>query len=147
MSQAQYTWSEKKNSIIVSYLDIESSRRALDTAQAMLAPQGVLHVVHAILPFGMAYPAGVFLEDTSRDFEQRVFSEVEDKLRAAGYEAQLHLRFGDPVETIKDLCVELKAELLIMESAQRKGISRLFLGSVAEHMVRESPCPLLILHE
>lgn len=147
MEEKRYEWSEKKNCIVVPYLDLATTRRALDTAQVLKAPQGVIHVVHALLPFGEAYPAGIFLEDTSKDFEQHAFERVRDKLQEAGYNVKLHLRFGDPVEIITELCEELEADLLIMQSAQKKGLSRLFLGSVAEHMVRQAPCPMLVLHE
>ncbi len=37
----------------------------------------------------------------------------------------------------------LKADLIIIASHGRTGLSHLFMGSVAERVVRESPCPVL----
>jgi nucleotide-binding universal stress UspA family protein len=37
----------------------------------------------------------------------------------------------------------LKADIVIMATHGRKGLSHLVLGSVAERVVRESPCPVL----
>ena len=41
---------------------------------------------------------------------------------------------------------EWKADVVIMVTHGRKGLSHFVLGSVAERVVRESPCPVLTLH-
>ncbi len=40
---------------------------------------------------------------------------------------------------------QLHAELIVMPSHGRTGLSRLFIGSVAERVVRLAHCPVLIL--
>ena len=37
------------------------------------------------------------------------------------------------------------ADLIVMTSHGRKGAKRLFLGSVTEAVLRESPCPVLVV--
>lgn len=39
------------------------------------------------------------------------------------------------------------ADLLILGSHGRSGLSRVFLGSVAEKVVRHAPCPVLVVRE
>ena len=39
------------------------------------------------------------------------------------------------------------ADLLILGSHGRSGLSRAFLGSVAEKVVRHAPCPVLVVRE
>ena len=53
--------------------------------------------------------------------------------------------FGDPGYEIGRFAEEKNAGLVVISSHGRQGISRLLLGSVAERVVRLSPCPVLVL--
>jgi nucleotide-binding universal stress UspA family protein len=46
---------------------------------------------------------------------------------------------------IADLAKELNANLIVMPSHGRSGVSRLLLGSVAERVLRLANCPVLVL--
>jgi nucleotide-binding universal stress UspA family protein len=50
---------------------------------------------------------------------------------------------GEPGSVIVKVVKELGADSVVMATHGRKGIGRLILGSVAERVVRESPCPVL----
>ena len=50
---------------------------------------------------------------------------------------------GDPAERVLETARGLAADLIVMGTHGRKGLSRLVLGSVAERVVRESPVPVL----
>jgi nucleotide-binding universal stress UspA family protein len=56
------------------------------------------------------------------------------------------LRCGDPATEILAAIAELKPELVVMGTRGRKGLAHLFLGSVAEKVVRASPAPVLTVH-
>lgn len=129
-------------SVVVPFMDLESSKRCLDAA---VSTGATVHVLHAMVPFTGSYPMDVFSIDTQQEIKSRSREDIQKQLTEAGYEVQLHLEYGDPAHIVAQLCQEVQADLIIMESAQRKGIARWFLGSVAEHLVREAPCPLLIL--
>ena len=45
------------------------------------------------------------------------------------------------------LAKEEKADLIVMATAGRSGLRRMLMGSVAEAIVREAPCPVLTLKE
>ncbi len=64
---------------------------------------------------------------------------------AESYDAALetHLREGKPVEAILDAVDEIDADLVVMGTHGREGVSRRLLGSVAERVIRESPVPVL----
>ena len=47
--------------------------------------------------------------------------------------------------TICDFARDHDADLIVISSHGRTGISRLVIGSVAERIVRYAPCPLLVL--
>lgn len=55
-----------------------------------------------------------------------------------------HVRFGRPVETLLQVCVDYSADLLVLGTNQRRGIDRLVIGSVAEELVRKARCPVLV---
>lgn len=129
-------------SVVVPFLDLESSRRCLDAA---VSTGGQVHVLHAMVPFASSYPIDVFSVDTQQDIKERSYQDLQRQLKEAGYDVKLHLEYGEPAHIVAQLCEEVGADLIIMESAQRKGIARWFLGSVSEHLVREAPCPLLVL--
>jgi nucleotide-binding universal stress UspA family protein len=54
------------------------------------------------------------------------------------------LQSGDPSEVIVNAAAE-GYDLVVMSTHGRTGIERVLLGSVAEKVVRQSPCPVLTL--
>ncbi|WP_460030472.1 universal stress protein [Megalodesulfovibrio paquesii] len=59
----------------------------------------------------------------------------------AGVSVEGYVRHGDAAETILELASETKADLLIMGSHGRTGLSRLLMGSVVEEVLRRVPAP------
>ncbi|MGA9725224.1 MAG: universal stress protein [Candidatus Binatus sp.] len=53
---------------------------------------------------------------------------------------------GDPAEAVLKTARDLDADLIVMGTHGRKGLSHLILGSVAERVVRESTIPVLTAH-
>jgi nucleotide-binding universal stress UspA family protein len=63
------------------------------------------------------------------------------------YDAQqvrTHARLGKPVETLLQMCVDYDADLLIVGTHGRRGVDRWMMGSVAEALVRQARCPVLV---
>jgi nucleotide-binding universal stress UspA family protein len=44
-----------------------------------------------------------------------------------------------------EAAAEAQADLIVIGSHGRRGLRRLFVGSVAEHLVRDSPLPVLVI--
>ena len=57
------------------------------------------------------------------------------------------VRSGEPVATVADLAREIAADLIVLATHGRTGLSHALLGSAAERMLRESPCPVLIVRD
>lgn len=53
---------------------------------------------------------------------------------------------GNPEREIVDHAREADCDLIVMGTHGRGGIDRLLLGSVAEHVVRRAPVPVLTVH-
>lgn len=54
---------------------------------------------------------------------------------------------GEPASVIVDTAVADKIDLIVMSSHGRAGLGRWILGSVAQRVVRQAPCPVLIMHQ
>ena len=57
------------------------------------------------------------------------------------------LVMGDPATEIVRIAEEEQAELIVLGTHGRTGLSRILMGSVAEAVVRHAPCPVLIYRE
>jgi nucleotide-binding universal stress UspA family protein len=55
------------------------------------------------------------------------------------------IEVGDVANTICHVAGELGVDLVVVGSHGRTGLSRLFLGSASEHVVRHAPCPVLVV--
>jgi universal stress protein A len=71
------------------------------------------------------------------------------RLRAAGFSVETLFRLGDARIEILRAAEEWPADLIILGSHGRTGVSRWLLGSVAEHVVRHARCSVEVarLHE
>jgi universal stress protein A len=79
-----------------------------------------------------------------------VWEELEEPLRKiqspdARVPVEHRLEEGDPVTEILRVAQECKCDLIVMGTHGRTGLSHLLMGSVAEHVVRKSPCSVLIV--
>jgi nucleotide-binding universal stress UspA family protein len=69
-----------------------------------------------------------------------------DELQKRVPMAQSKLKTGVPWESVLAAIPELGADLVVMGTHGRHGLSRLTLGSVAERVVRLAPVPVLTVH-
>jgi nucleotide-binding universal stress UspA family protein len=81
--------------------------------------------------------------ERSEDEARGVVGAVADAGTEVGVAVDPRIAEGTPVEQIVRLAKEVSADLIIMGTHGRTGISRVFLGSVAERVVRRAPCPVL----
>ena len=140
-------------SILVPVDFSDYSEAALDYAVALAAKlDAKLHLVHALGIPGLGVPElGVALTSSLMD------QMVKDNQAAIDKLAQAHrtevpignalLRTGDARDVIVQTADELGADLIVMGTHGRRGVSRALLGSVAETVVRTAPCPVLIVHK
>ncbi len=56
---------------------------------------------------------------------------------------QILVQVGWPAEVIEKASEELDVDLIVMATHERSGIDRLFIGSIAEHVLRSSKRPVL----
>lgn len=128
------------------------SRRAVRFAREWAARFGseicLLHViepmntygVHGIEPIMLPLPPVDAHEPVRAELEKIVHQEFPDSVRVS-----VHLRDGVPYNEIAIAARELKADLIIIATHGRSGLTRALLGSTAERVVRHATCPVLTL--
>jgi len=77
-------------------------------------------------------------------YGESVLDEVVADGKKMGVEVQKILKLGSPAETILNVAKSLKVHTIVMGSEGRKGIKRVLLGSVAENVVRNAECTVLV---
>jgi nucleotide-binding universal stress UspA family protein len=78
---------------------------------------------------------------------RRILREVTDAAGKVGVSVETRVVSGIPSEYIVRVAQELPADLIIMGTHGRAGMSHLLLGSVAERVVRKAPCPVLTVRK
>ncbi|HEY1304321.1 MAG TPA: universal stress protein [Vicinamibacterales bacterium] len=130
----------------------ETADAALAYAKTLAAKLGAsLHLMHVFQDPGAAIP---FVPETYAppppDMRERALAEAWDQLHDR-LDSEEHKRFAGTravVEGLAALEIVRYAEhhgidLIVMGTHGRRGIAHLFLGSVAEHVVRTAKCPVL----
>jgi nucleotide-binding universal stress UspA family protein len=138
-----------RNILVPIDLD-DAAAHVLDYAVALAAKlDAKLHVLHIVpwpllgaeVPVAMTETA--MAEMMGR--ERKNFDEL-----VAAHTAELPvgsamLKTGDARTAILAVAEELRADLIVMGTHGRRGVSRLVLGSVAESVARTAPCPVLLV--
>ncbi|MFA4956472.1 MAG: universal stress protein [Candidatus Methanoperedens sp.] len=77
-------------------------------------------------------------------YGEKVLDEVVEDGKKMGVEVQKILKLGSPSETILNVAKSLKVQTIVVGSEGKKGIKRVLLGSVAENVVRNAQCTVLV---
>ncbi|MBI3464864.1 MAG: universal stress protein [Planctomycetes bacterium] len=137
-----------KQVVVVPVDFSEESFAAIDTALELVADASHVHVIH-VLPALEAMEPGVIwnsIDDNSR--RRHAEQALRERLTDAKYaQLNLHIAFGDPGHGVADFAQQKHAELIVLPSHGRRGISRLLIGSTAERVVRMAHCPVLVLRK
>ena len=124
------------------------AERALDYACELATKLGAkIHVVNAIggaLPELSAALTDHMLASLRRN-NTAMLDKLIEKRRAAAAFGELRVVDDDPRDAILAAAEAVHADLIVMGTHGRRGLSRLVLGSVAEDVVRRAPCPVLAI--
>ncbi len=121
----------------------DNSIAALDQACELAhESDATLYVMNVVfLPLANLEPRPLLSEEPSRlALEKLARAHLHGKV---GY--KLLVRTGKPAEVINQTAEELGVDLIVMATHGRTGVSHLFLGSVAEQVVRTAKPPVLTI--
>ena len=122
-------------------------RKAIEMARSSRAELLIAHVLSPIVPVpGDGYvPPQMYdqLASSSRAWAQKRL----DALVAAAKKARVRVRGflleGAPSEEIVRFARARRVEIIVLGTHGRKGLAKLFVGSVAERVVAAATCPVL----
>jgi universal stress protein A len=138
------------NSVLVAFDFSETSKHALDYGRNLArAFGGRLHVVH--ITDVVSTTAAQFYPEGPGDPEAKAthlaVNQIREVLAAEGLDvvAPAVRVSPDPAKAIVEYAKEVHADVIVVGTHGRSGMSRLLMGSVAEHVVRTAPCPVLVV--
>jgi nucleotide-binding universal stress UspA family protein len=126
-------------------------RYACGLAERLGAALHLLHVLTEVVPMGPdPMVAAVLPPEFYQESEAESLRALETLVdpgwgRPAAIECAV--RWGSPVEVIVEHSRTHHIDLLVIATHGRTGLSHVLLGSVAERIVREAPCPVLTLRD
>jgi nucleotide-binding universal stress UspA family protein len=118
---------------------------AADLARQNAATLLVLHVVETLGPENVTFgEAASQLEPEG--YRQRLETDLRCRAPAPeGIETRYLLAAGDSAGEIQRVAREHSCDLIVMGTHGRTGLRRLLMGSIAEKVVRQAPCPVLVV--
>lgn len=105
--------------------------------------QAPLHVMHVATAFE-AYKGELPFQERPAPYLATDWEKL-GAYQWPGVEIHPHLVEGEPAEQIVRIANSIPCDFIVMGSRGRSGLARLLLGSVAEFVLREAMCPVIIV--
>lgn len=130
---------------------VAAVRYACGLAERFGATLHLLHVLSEVVPVGpdpILTPVlpPEFYRESERDAREALGTLLDPSWgRPASVETAV--RWGVPVDAVVEYATNHSVDLIVIATHGRTGLSHVLLGSVAERIVRESPCPVLTIRD
>jgi len=123
---------------------------ALNLAKQIATDKGatlhLLHIAQRLPAFGESDVSEN--ENSPEEKKARAMLSEIAKQHLTGARYEIHTASASAralVKAIMQVVTEVNADLIVLNTHGRKGLSRFILGNVAEEVVRTAPCPVLTL--
>lgn len=139
-------WLPKQSVVVPVDFSDESFAALAMTRDNLVAASEAIHIVYVLPPLIPDEPGVIWemVDDEGR--RKHAEQAMRERLTDAKYAGvSIEIRVGDASKGIAAYAQEKHAELIVIPSHGRTGISRLLIGSVAERVVRLAHCPVLVL--
>jgi len=127
---------------------LQALEYAIEFGKAFKPEFVVLHVLEPLYypgagdMYGPGYDMGLVYQELERAAHEQL-SRLSATLQKKRLTVRTLLRVGTAFHTIVETAKKLKADLIIMSTHGRTGLSHVVMGSVAEKVVRSAACPVL----
>lgn len=120
---------------------------AFELARQYNADLKLIHVVDDVGVYAMEMEMGAYI-DSGNDLvesERRAFQRMEELALPEDIQTRVtrHTMIGAPSAGICRFANENNVDVIVISTHGRTGLNRLLMGSVAEHVARRAPCPVL----
>ncbi len=125
-------------------------KQAVDIAEQNNAKIFLLHVVDRLQQCAIDYciPLEVMQKvqsESEKEATKKMQEEADKILQSKKIEVAFDVKSGTPYEEILKEQQERTADLIVIASHGRTGILKSLIGSVAERVMREAKCPVLLV--
>ena len=138
--------------IVVGVDGSSQSRHAASMAAALARSSGAkLHLMTVVRPpegwWGIvgSPPTPTALSKTLTDAQKEILDAVVSQIDLNGVEYETVEDIGDPARVLVEYCENVAADMLVVGKRGAGFIERLVLGSVANRLAHDAPCPLLLV--
>jgi len=132
--------------IILAYDGSKFSNKALQEAISIAKSSAgsllILSVVDITDEFESEAPG---LTDKMTEKLLKLAEKALGKAVAAKVTAKVEVHVGDAYEMIVDIAKKKKADVIVMGSHGRTGLTRLLMGSVTSRVIGHAPCSVLVV--
>jgi nucleotide-binding universal stress UspA family protein len=111
-----------------------------------------LRILSVIQPYTPPAPEAMLASATLEEIRQRETQDAEqltrrarERMAAPGLSVETEVRQGDPRTVIVDAADEWQADLIVVGSHGRTGLTRLVMGSVAQAVVAHAHCSVEVV--
>jgi len=144
------TWDP--NIVVVGIDGSDHSRHAAAVAASLAKHwQATLHLMTVVRPpegwWGIvgSPPTPSALSKTLTDAQREILDSVLKQLDLEGVAYETIEDIGDPARMLVEHCQRVDADVLIVGSRGAGFIERLVLGSVANRVAHDAPCPVMLV--
>src|SRR5262245_46774600 len=123
---------------------------AVDFGRPLRAELVILHAVEPVYfaatngIYGVGFDMGTIYRELERTGQEQL-DRLAAGIRSRRVAVRTLLSVGAAHRGIGDAAKKLRADLVVMSTHGRTGLSHALMGSVAERVVRSAPCPVLTL--
>jgi nucleotide-binding universal stress UspA family protein len=137
----------KLQKILVPLDGSEIAESALPTAAELASesPGATLALIRAAEAHPMLVGDSVAAQVNAVREAEEYLKKVSDRLTSQGLKVTTSVWYGPAATSIVEAAKFGNADMIVMTSHGRSGIERLVLGSVAEHVLRGTTTPILLL--
>ncbi|MDH4232374.1 MAG: universal stress protein [Nitrospirota bacterium] len=132
--------------IVLAYDGSKFSNKALQEAIKLAKTSGgsllLLSVVDITDEFEAQAPG---LTDKMTEKLKKQAEKALEKALAEKIKAKAEVHVGDAYEMIVDISKKKKADIIVMGSHGRTGLTRLLMGSVTSKVIGHAPCSVLVV--
>ena len=119
---------------------------AIELAQKLQARLTLLHIIDT-MPLGVVEEGSMLPPSYWQELETNLGQSMEASLKRltdVDLQGETMIVHGVPFQSIIDIAKEKAADLIVMGTHGRTGLTHVLMGSVAERVVRMAPCPVLV---
>ncbi|MBE7176609.1 MAG: universal stress protein [Mucilaginibacter polytrichastri] len=119
-----------------------------DLAHRIDAEVALVHIVEPVVVPNSTendmFPVEMDLVDAQNTQAKRLLDEIEARF-SPERPCTKYIEMGRPSTMVVDFAKEFGADMIVIGTHGRTGLDRLLMGSVAEHVVRHSDVPVLVV--